>query len=416
MEEERLLKKLDEVKVLRDPIHSYIHVEYEVVWKCIDSKWMQRLRRIKQLGGAFLVYHTADHTRFGHSLGTYEIVRRMVSEIPDLNAYLSEEEKVIGMLAALLHDVGHGPFSHAFEAITNVSHEQYTCKIIEDETSEIYSILESYKKGLSHEVTNVLRHTHKNRILSQLVSSQLDADRMDYLLRDAYFTGTKYGEFDLERLFRVMRVVDDQLVIKKSGVYAVENYIMARYHMYWQVYYHPVARSYESMLELLFKRLRDVNKKGNLDPSLSFLKPLFQDSIMSLDAYFTLDEPVCIYTFHVLTRSDDPVLKDLATRLLNRKLFKDMDLTEANVRRVKRGLKQFKYNPAYYFQQDKVGQKPYEPYKEEGKDICKAIYIQVDKDQCKELSQVSSVVGSLVKGRKEIDGLIFYPRELKGKL
>ena len=235
----------DEEKVLRDPVHGYIHVRLQVIWNVINSSWFQRLRRIRQLGGAFMVYHCAEHSRFEHSLGVYELVRRMVTEVTDISEALDEREKVTVMLAALLHDVGHGPYSHAFEGVTDTSHEEFTCRIIEENT-EITSILENCAEGLSKDVADVIRHKSRNPLLVQLISSQLDADRFDYLLRDAYFTGAKYGEYDLERILRVMRVTEgNQLVVKESGVYAVENYIMARYHMYWQVYYHPVARSYE---------------------------------------------------------------------------------------------------------------------------------------------------------------------------
>ncbi|MBQ1469126.1 MAG: HD domain-containing protein, partial [Solobacterium sp.] len=218
-----MFRKTSEQKVLRDPVHGYIHVDYEVVWDCINSRWFQRLRRIRQLGGAYTVYHTADHTRFAHSLGVYEIVRRMVTEVPDLCVALDEKEKVTVMLAALLHDIGHGPYSHAFEAISRISHEFYTVKIIEEDP-EISGILNRCEEGLAKDVADVLRNQYKNPLLSQLISAQLDADRMDYLLRDAYFTGTAYGEFDLERILRTMRVSQGYIVVKESGVYAVENY------------------------------------------------------------------------------------------------------------------------------------------------------------------------------------------------
>ena len=171
-----MFHKTNEVKVLRDPIHGYIHVEYQVIWDVINNRWFQRLRRIRQLGGASVVYHTAEHTRFSHSLGVYELVRRMVTEIPDLDQSLNQREKMIAMLAGLLHDIGHGPYSHALEAITNENHELFTCRIIEEET-EITEILNHASKGLAKEVADVIRHKSQNPLLSQLISSQLDADR-----------------------------------------------------------------------------------------------------------------------------------------------------------------------------------------------------------------------------------------------
>ena len=135
-----MFRKTDEVKVLRDPVHGYIHVDYEAVWQCINSAWFQRLRRIRQLGGAYMVYHTADHTRFGHSLGVYEIVRRMVTEVPDISNALTEREKLTVMLAGLMHDIGHGPYSHAFEKVSGTSHEEYTCRIIEEDPDMIFIV------------------------------------------------------------------------------------------------------------------------------------------------------------------------------------------------------------------------------------------------------------------------------------
>lgn len=213
-----MFEKTGEKKVMRDPIHGYIHVEDKIIWDCINAKEMQRLRRIHQLGGDFQIYHTAEHSRFSHSLGVYEIVRRMVNEIEELRVRLSDYEKLTVMAAGLLHDIGHGPFSHAFESVSLLSHEEYTCKII-TENSEIHRILERCDVSLSKDVVDIIKGRHRNELLNQIVSGQLDADRMDYLLRDAYFTGTSYGNFDLERIIRTMRIVDERITVKESGIH-----------------------------------------------------------------------------------------------------------------------------------------------------------------------------------------------------
>ena len=166
-----------ETKVLRDPVHGYIHVDYQIVWDCINSQWFQRLRRIRQLGGAYMVYHTAEHSRFSHSLGVYEVVRRMVSEVPDIAHALNEKEKVTVMLAGLLHDIGHGPYSHAFEPVSALSHEEYSCRIIEEDP-QLSGLLNRCRRGLAKEVADVIRHQSANPLLTQLISGQLDADRM----------------------------------------------------------------------------------------------------------------------------------------------------------------------------------------------------------------------------------------------
>ncbi len=266
--------KLDDSKVFRDAVHNYIHVDQPVILDLINSKEMQRLRRIKQLGGTHLVYQSAEHSRFCHCLGVYFIVRKMIFN-SEVGKYLSDYDKLTVMCAALLHPYGHGPFSHCFEGAFGLNHEEYTVKIING-NSEVNCILESFEKGFSKKVSSIIEKTHPNTILIQMISSQLDADRMDYLLRDSYFTGTTYGHFDLYRILRVMKVVDNKIVYKYSGVQAIENYILARYHMYWQVYYHPTSRSYEQLLISIFRRMKDLYNEGYDFGDIRYLKRLFR--------------------------------------------------------------------------------------------------------------------------------------------
>ena len=405
-------QKTDEVKVLRDPVHADVRVEYEVIWRLINTAWMQRMRRIRQLGGAFMVYHTADHSRFSHSLGVYEIVRRMITEVPDLARALNEREKVTVMAAALLHDIGHGPYSHAFEKVVGGTHEDYTCRIIEEDT-EVTRILEAAAPGLSHEVADVIRHQSENPLLPQLISAQLDADRMDYLLRDSYFTGTSYGHFDLERILRTLRVEDDLVVVKESGVYAIENYVMARYHSYWQIYYHPGARSFECILSKLFDRLRDLKEAGHMPQSIPEFNPLIEGGVLSLEDYFVLDEYSCNYAFEVLSRCEDCITADLASRILDRRLFDYMEDTEENRRNVTAALEAAGYDPAYYLASDDVGQRVYIPYRVSAGN---AIRVRLHGGEIKELSEASNIVQSLVRGRQLRDDRIYYPKEIRGLL
>lgn len=405
-------RRTSEEKVLRDPVHRYIHISYEVIWNLLNTRWFQRLHRIRQLGGAFTVYPTACHTRFTHSIGVYEITRRMVSEIPDIRDSLNEREKVTVMAAALLHDIGHAPYSHAFERILNVSHEDYTCRIIEED-EEIRGILEDAAPGLAADTADVIRHRSRNPLLSRLISGQLDADRMDYLLRDAYFTGTKYGEFDMERIFRTMRVINAMPVIKESGIYAVENYVMARYHSYWQVYYHPCARSYETMLFSLFQRLRDLHKKNAAPSVIPEFLPLLEGRELSLPEYFTLDESTCSYAFMRLLSCEDPIASDLAERLLNRKLFDYMEASPENIAHVRSCLAQSGFDSDYYLTEDDVMQSVYVPYTGE-KD--NAVWIRVHGGEIRELSDSSFIVSSLVRGKPLKDERIYFPKEIRSLL
>ena len=403
------LKRLDETKVLKDPVHSYIHIHYEVIWNCLDSKEFQRLRRIRQLGGDFQVYPTAEHSRFSHSLGVYEIVRRMVTEVKSLCVELTEYEKVCVMLAGLLHDVGHGPFSHAFEHITNHSHEEYTAKIILGNT-ELNAILRNVSEKLPQDIVSIIQHTHENDILNQIVSGQLDADRMDYLLRDSYFTATSYGQFDLERILRTMRVRKTAegrkvIVVKYTGIHSVEDYIMARYQMYWQVYYHPVARSYEAVFIQLFNRLKDIFKDDkDYFEDMKVLIPFLEKSEVSVDEYFKLDENSLLYCCALIQDKEDKIAADLARRLQNRKLFEYVDYNEENLAQIKNMLKENGLDERYYLRIENIEASVYSPYKG------RKILIEKLNGDIVALEKASTIVESITKGQTKKEGTIFFPK------
>ncbi len=401
------MDKLNEEKVFRDPIHGYVRVDESVVWKCIQTKEFQRLRRIKQLGSTSLVYHTGEHSRFAHSLGVYEIVRRMINEVRDLREKLTDYEKVTVMLAGLLHDIGHAPFSHSFETIMKRKHEEYTVQII-SQPSEVKSVLDSYSPHLADDVASVINGTHPNGILCQLVSSQLDADRMDYLLRDSYFTGTKYGEFDLERILRTMRVSNDQLVVKVSGMHTIEDYIMARYHMYWQVYYHPVSRSYDVLLKNIFKRLVDLylGDPEKILKEYPMYRALLTKEVMSNEDIYLLDDPCCLYSFQLMRKGDDEILADLTRRLLDRDLFKYCNIDKSD--EILKRLKEKDFDLDYYFYQDHQTQNPYSPYN--GK--THSIWVLLENKEIGELSSISNIVSSICQNSSYQDEKIFFPKEV----
>ena len=403
------LKRLDETKVLKDPVHSYIHIHYEVIWNCLDSKEFQRLRRIRQLGGDFQVYPTAEHSRFSHSFGVYEIVRRMVTEVKSLCVELTEYDKVCVMLAGLLHDVGHGPFSHAFEHVTNHSHEEYTAKIILGNT-ELNTILRAVSENLPQDIVSIIQHTHENDILNQIVSGQLDADRMDYLLRDSYFTATSYGQFDLERILRTMRVRKTNegrkvIVVKYTGIHSVEDYIMARYQMYWQVYYHPVARSYEAVFIQLFNRLKDIFKVDkDYFEDMKVLIPFLEKSEVSVEEYFKLDENSLLYCCALIQDKEDKIAADLARRLQNRNLFEYVDYDEENLAQIKNMLKENNLDERYYLKIESIEASVYSPYKG------RKILIEKLNGDIVALEKASTIVESITKGQTKKEGTIFFPK------
>jgi len=401
-----MLKKTPETKVLRDPIHEYIHIDEALIWDLLGCREVQRLKRIHQLGTTYQVYHTAEHSRFAHSLGVYEIVRRMVYEISGIDELLTEEDKIAVMAAGLLHDVGHGPFSHIFETISGIHHVSITQRIIMED-SEVHRVLEVAQPGFSKIVASILDHTHPKAILTQFVSSQLDADRMDYLLRDAYFTGTSYGQYDIERILRTFKVSKDKLTIKESGVHSIEDYIMARYHMYYQVYYHPVGRSVEAILIGFFKRLQDLI---DLDPNVSSRYPMFKILYgePDLNAFYHLDEAACFYGFHLASEGSDPILCDLAKRMLNRRLFEYQDVENDEERLAMKHKVEAHYDSRYYFYQDEMISRPYTPYTEDES----LIYISLPDGSIMELSQVSNIVAAIVSAKPKNDKKVYFPKEI----
>ena len=406
--------ELNEKRVIRDAIHDYIHVDYLIIWRLINSKEMQRLRRIKQLGGTYQVFQSAEHSRFVHSLGVYQVVRRML-ETECLTNALSDYDKLCVMCAGLLHDIGHGPFSHSFEGVFEENHEDMTVRMILEE-SEVHDILVSLYKQLPQDVASIIQHTHPNRILIQMVSSQLDADRMDYLLRDSYMSGTTYGHFDMSRILRTMRIRDGKIVYKESGVQAIENYILARYHMYWQVYYHPTARSYEHLLQSVFQRVKDLYYDGYVfQTHLHYLIPMLEHRFQVSD-FVDLDEAVILYYFKEFTREKDFILSDLSSRFLNRHLFKYQQLKSQKDLMFIKAIAQAKgYHPDYYIVSDNQKQIPYLHYGESGE--LSEIEI-LDSEGClSPLPMKSEIVSAILNSKRfKSDQKVFFPKEIKDEL
>ena len=392
---------LNEPRVLRDPVHGYIHITSPVIWRLLDTPEFQRLRRIRQLGGVFQVYHTAEHSRFSHSLGVYEIVRRMTEEVPDIGGSLSRQEKLVVLCAALLHDVGHGPYSHSFERLSHCSHEQMTMRLILEDT-DIHTVLAEADPSLPAQVAAVIQGTCPNPLLCDLISSQLDADRMDYLLRDAYETGTSYGTFDLERILRCLRVKNGRLCIKESGMHSVEDYIMARYHMYWQVYLHPVARAYEVMLQLFFDRYSEVRSQLKID----LLENVFH--LSELTCFLELDDCRLVTGLQQASVSDDRILADLADRLLNRRLFDWIEEPDPSQEfQIRRRLEQAGLPTLFYLREDVSGSKVYLPYHEDRAQI----RVLCADGEVRNLSHQSAIVSALDTIKPYVSRRLYFPKE-----
>jgi HD superfamily phosphohydrolase len=355
--------KLKVDKVFRDPIHGYIHFDNLDIYKLVESKEMQRLKRIYQLGGSFQVFPTAEHSRFSHSIGAYQIATRIIDEVSGIRQALSELDQFVLKIAVLLHDLGHGPFSHAFEMIHKTKHEEYTKAIISG-NSEINKLLKSMNPDLPTLLCQVYDGVYKNKIVNQLVSSQLDADRMDYLLRDAYFCGTPYGSFDIGRILRVMLVNNGKIVFKESGIPAIEDYLVGRYHMYKQVYLHPRSLSFELILVSMIKRFIDLSKNNyKFKFNYEQIKCLIPNKKIVAEDYHELDDNLIYFYAKQMLKEKDSILVELADRFINRKLLdhvevnsqKQADAIEKQV--IKKG-----FDPRYFVYKEHLIAEVYKKY------------------------------------------------------
>jgi len=403
---------LHEEKVFKDPVHRYVHVREKLIWDLINSPEFQRLRRIKQLGTSYLTFHGGEHSRFNHSLGVYEIMRRIL-ETFEGRVQLSREDKLLCMSAALLHDIGHGPFSHSFEKVFRFDHEDWSKEIVMGDTN-INRILRTMGEHFPRKVSEVIAKTYENKLIVSLISSQIDADRMDYLLRDAYYTGVNYGNFDIERILRVMRPHGDGVVVKFSGMHAVEDYIMSRYQMYWQVYFHPVTRSAEVVLHKIFLRAKHLYEAGynfSLEPK-HFL-PFFSRNI-TLKDYVALDESIVLFYMQQWRLENDSVLSNLCSRFLDRKLFKYVDYNPRNFRILEELKKLFLsagIDPAYYLEVDSPSDLPYDFYRPGEEQERIPIMLLMPNGELIELSRKSEIVQS-ISGKRRFDYKLFYPADL----
>ncbi|MFD2305717.1 HD domain-containing protein [Enterococcus termitis] len=410
-------------KVFRDPVHNYIHVQHQVILDLINSAEVQRLRRIKQLGTASFTFHGAEHSRFAHSLGVYEITRR-ICDIFQRN-YSSERlgdegwddnERLVALCAALLHDVGHGPYSHTFEHIFKTDHEAVTVEIITSPETEVFQILNRVSADFPNKVASVIMKTYPNPQVVQMISSQIDADRMDYLLRDAYFTGTEYGTFDLTRILRVIRPYKNGLAFAMNGMHAVEDYIVSRYQMYVQVYFHPVSRGMEVILDHLLNRAKELYEDQSEDYQLhsQLLVPFFKGNY-SLQDYLKLDDGVLNTYFTQWTSLPDPILTDLANRFLIRKPLKSATFSgnrdSVTIRHLKALIEKVGYNPKYYTAINSSYDLPYDFYRPEKNSHRTQIEIMQKDGTLIELSKVSHLVAALA-GQTQIDERFYFPKEM----
>ena len=319
--------------VVNDPVYGFVSVPRGLLCELINHPAFQRLSRIRQLGMSALVYPGATHTRWAHSLGAYHLMREAFRALKEKGVFVFDVEEEGAEIAILLHDIGHGPFSHVLEhtLIEHLSHEEITRALMRRLNRELGGAL-----GMAIQIYS---DEYPKRFLHQLICSQLDTDRLDYLCRDSFYTGVREGNIGAARLIKMLSVADDRLVVEGKGLYSVENYLMARRLMYWQVYLHKTAVAAEEMLRAALERAKELTRGGVrlfASPQLEyFLRSEVQTSHFEEDEecinhFLNLNDSDILCALGVWQHSEDAVLSALAGGFVNRRLFK-ADIFEGNV-------------------------------------------------------------------------------------
>jgi len=402
-------------RIYRDPVHNIIRLRSDtddgrLLIRLIDTPEFQRLRRIKQLGLGLYTYQGAEHSRFTHSLGALHLMARILDRLRESNK-ISPEDRAAAQAAALLHDVGHGPFSHAMEAVLGFHHEEWTVRAVTSDETEIGQALRAHSPDLPRRVASIIEGTFKPAALAQLVSSQLDVDRMDYLLRDSLMTGAKYGLYDLEWIINALQIDEDgdRIYVAARGVFAVEEYLQARYYMFRQVYFHRTLRSAEVVLRSALRRALELFKGGEdvwYAPGAAFEKVLSRKPL-TVSEHLEIDDSDVIYHLKQWQRVSDPILSDLSRRFVDRRLFKAIDLDMRPDERAgflaaaREVIARAGLAPEYYFIEDHAGDVPYyNYYTVEGAEPRSRIYVEdgYAHPQIREISEVSEAVRGLQRG------------------
>ncbi|HEX3083201.1 MAG TPA: HD domain-containing protein, partial [Pyrinomonadaceae bacterium] len=418
-------------RIYRDPVHNIIPLrddtaEEQLMIRLIDAAEFQRLRRIKQLGLGLYTYQGAEHSRFTHSLGALHLMTRILDRLSE-RVKLAPDDRAAARAAALLHDVGHGPFSHAMEKVLGVHHEQMTMLAVTSPDTELNATLRSFSSEMPDRVAAIIDGTFKPAALAQLVSSQLDVDRMDYLLRDSLMTGAKYGLYDLEWIINALQIDEaaDRIYVTARGVHAVEEYLQARYYMFRQVYFHRTLRSAEAVLRSALRRALALISQGEqvwCASGSAFEKILRREPLTILE-HLSMDDSDVIFHAKQWLQSHDQVLSDLSSRFVNRRLFKAIDLDMPAEERAdflsaaRTVVEQAGFSPDYYFVEDRASDVPYYGYySADGVEPQTRIYVEdgYARPVIREISEVSEVVRGLGQ-RYELHRICF-PAEVKDEV
>ncbi len=317
------MQKINKLKILNDPIYGFITIPNSLIFDLIEHKYFQRLRRITQMGLSYLVYPGAHHTRFQHAIGCMHLMQKAVNVLRFKGVSITEEEQDALYVAILLHDIGHGPFSHAMEhsIVNGISHEHISMLFME-------RLNEEFNGNLTLAI-EIFKGEYPRKFMCQLISSQLDMDRADYLKRDSFYTGVAEGNINSERLITMLNVKEDALVIEDKGIYSVEKFLVARRLMYWQVYLHKTSLVAEQLIIRVLKRAKELTKNGAELPASAPLSFFLKNEITlknfnaeSLDIFSKLDDYDVVSALKSWQFHEDFVLKNLCEMILNRGLLK----------------------------------------------------------------------------------------------
>ncbi len=406
-------------RVYHDPLHGAIALNSAdpteaLLIQLIDTPAFQRLRRIRQLGPASLTFHGAEGSRFTHSLGVMAVARRAFDRIARDYPQLLPHRTIV-LCAALLHDIGHGAFSHTAEEIFGSDHELWTRRILK-ESKPIRELLDRFSPDLVNQIDSVFLKKYPLPLIWQLVSSQLDCDRLDYLMRDSYFTGASYGRIDLDRILMALRYdpVTQQLVVARKGMAAIEHYLIVRYFMYSQVYNHRKNVAATWVLLKIFRQARYQLKLGNLSADRNVKAWLNQDcNQIELAQYLATDDGTFVYHLQQWQTHADPILADLSRRFLDRDLLKALDISHLSesdrntlLEKVQHWTKQSGFDPDIYCGLRIAVSRGYTLYD-------RGINIQTTLG-LREIGELSALVQTLTQNVQRV--WLIYPREIKTKL
>lgn len=400
-------------KIINDPVYGFISVPDPFIQQLIDHPYFQRLRRIKQMGLAHYVYPGAHHTRFHHALGAMYLMDEALKVLRDKGVAISPAEHQGALIAILLHDVGHGPFSHALEntIVKGVSHEKLSLAFMEKLNEEFPGKLDI--------AIQIFKGEHPKKFLCNLVSGQLDVDRLDYLRRDSFYTGVSEGIVGAERIIKLINVNENELVVEEKGIYSVEKLLIARRLMYWQVYLHKTVISTEFLILNILKRVKELAEEGHklfagraLRYFLDRKEPI-TDPKEIIDLFSKLDDADLSACLKEWAEEDDTVLAELCRRILDRRLFKILlqdrpfsDDVRTQVREALKSLGTAGQYPHYFFTDGSVQNTIY------SRSSKSPIRILMKDGSVKDITEVSETIDSLKRVENQTKYFLLYPREL----